>query len=72
MATKTLPKHILTKNGLMDAQVCSEGTSDEALEFIRTTNPAGTSNNWVKHDEGAFAPITCAEHPERTHYMFQC
>lgn len=67
-----MEKHILTKNGLMDAQVCSEGTYDEALEWIQSTNPAGTSNNWGKNGGGNFAPIKCADHPERTHYMFSC
>lgn len=67
-----MDKHILTKNGLIDAQVCSEGTYDEALEWIQKNNPAGTSNNWSKNEEGAFAPVECADHPERTHYMFIC
>lgn len=67
-----MDKHILTYNGILDAQVCSEGTYDEALEFIQRQNPAGTSNNWQKNGEGAFAPAKCADHPERTHYMFIC
>ena len=72
METKpiALERHILTKSGIMDAQVCSEGTYDEALAFIRTTNPAGTTNNWSKNEGGAFAPIPCADNPKRTHYMF--
>jgi hypothetical protein len=64
--------HILTKNGIFQAQVCSTATWDEALEWLRATNPAGTSGNWQKHDGAAFAPIACAQHPERTHYMFSC
>lgn len=67
-----MEKHILTHNGIVDAQVCSIGTYDEALDFILATNPAGTTHNWQKHDRGAFAPIACAAHPERTHYMFAC
>lgn len=67
-----MEKHILTKNGLLNAQVCSEGTYDEALAWIQKENPAGTSKNWSKNGEGAFAPITCKDHPERTHYMFIC
>lgn len=67
-----MEKHILTHNGIMDAQVCSAGTYDEALEFIQGTNPAGTANNWGKNEEGPYAPVPCADHPERTHYMFQC
>lgn len=64
--------HLLTKNGVVDAQVCSSGTYDEALEWIRRTNPAGTQNNWSKNESGAFAPVTCADDPRRTHYMFIC
>jgi len=67
-----MEKYILTKNGIMDAQVCAEATYDEALEWLRATNPAGTENNWLKNGNGAFAPIACADHPERTHYMFNC
>ena len=67
-----MKKHILTKNGLLDAQVCSEGTYDEALEWINSTNPSGTNNGWVKNGEGKFAPVKCADNPERTHYMFIC
>jgi hypothetical protein len=67
-----MEKHIITKSGILDAQVCSSGTYDEALDFIQRTNPAGTQNNWMKNEEGDFAPITCADNPERTHYMFTC
>lgn len=67
-----MDRHVVTHMGLLDAQVCSEGTYDEALEFIRTQHMAGTSNNWSKNAEGKFAPVQCAEHPFRTHYMFLC
>jgi hypothetical protein len=67
-----MDKHILLVNSLLDARVCSEGTYDEALEWIRRVNPAGTQNNWDKHEDGTFAPIKCADNPERTHYMFSC
>lgn len=64
--------HTLLVNGMVDARVCSTGTYDEALEWIRKENPAGTQNNWQKHEDGKFAPIKCADDPERTHYMFIC
>lgn len=67
-----MEKHILTRNGLLDAQVCSAGTYDEALEWLNKTNPSGTSNGWFKNGEGKFAPVKCDEYPERTHYMFTC
>lgn len=56
----------------MDAQVCSLGTYDEALDYIRSQNPAGTEFNWSKNEEGKFAQVKCSEYPERTHYMFVC
>lgn len=65
-------KHILTHMSLLDAQVCSIGTYDEALEFIQTLHPAGTGNNWQKNPDPLFKPVTCSEFPERTHYMFVC
>ena len=67
-----MKRHVLTKMKLVDAQVCSEGDYDEALDFIRQEHPAGTENNWQKNAEGSYAPVRCAEYPERTHYMFVC
>lgn len=67
-----MEQHELVKVGLIDARVCSAGTYDEALEWIRTTNPAGTENNWGKNAEGAFAPVACADDKTRTHFMFIC
>lgn len=68
----TMETHVITKMGLVDAQVCSAGTYDEALEYLRRTSPAGTENNWQKNEEGSFAPLPCADDPGRTHYMFIC
>lgn len=67
-----MEKHIMTKMGLLNAQVCSEGTWDEALEWLQKKNPAGTSNNWQKDDRAEVAPVKCKDHPERTHYIFTC
>lgn len=67
-----MEKFILTKNGIVDAQVCAEASYEEALQWIRTENPAGTTGNWHKNEGGNFAPVACASHPERTHYMFIC
>lgn len=67
-----MEQHILTKNGVLHAQVCSIGTIEEALDWVRTTNPAGTSHNWQISERPEAAPITCASHPERTHYLFVC
>lgn len=67
-----MEKHILTMNKFTQAQVCSEGTWEEALNWIRSKNPAGTSNNWSKHEGDNFLPVKCLKFPERTHYMFEC
>lgn len=63
-------KHELTKVGIFDCQVCSSGTYDEALEWIRTASPAGTTGNWKKTDEPRYAPVACANGGGRTHYIF--
>jgi hypothetical protein len=67
-----MEKYILIGSGIFDVRVCAEATYDEALDWLQRTNPAGTQNNWSKNGDGAFAPIVCADHPERTHYMFDC
>lgn len=65
-------QHILTQNKLLCAQVCSEGSEEEALDWLRRENPAGTSNNWQHSNEEGHAPAKCEKYPERTHYMFIC
>ena len=58
---------------LLNVRVCSEGTWDEALEWLRSTNPAGTSNNWEKKTEPKEAlPVACVNGKGRTHYTFIC
>lgn len=53
-------------------QVCSEKSEDEALEWIRTVSPSGTTNNWGKTYLAHQRPVACANDPKRTHYMFEC
>ena len=67
-----MEKHILTKNGMFQAQVCSNGTFNEALEWLKTTNPAGTSGNWQKDESKAMSPVECNNDQTRYHYMFIC
>ena len=69
---RVMEKHIMTKMGLLNAQVCSEGTLEEALAWLRASNPAGTSNNWGKDERPEVSPVKCADYPERTHYIFTC
>ena len=64
--------HVLLAMGVFDARVCSSGTYEDALYWIRSRHPSGTAGNWQKHDEGKFAPIPCSDDRQRTHYMFSC
>jgi hypothetical protein len=56
----------------LNARVCSSGTWDEALQWLRRENPAGTTGNWVKKEQENCAPVKCANNSEMTHYMFTC
>lgn len=67
-----MEKHILTGMSLLNAQVCSEGTWDEALAWICKTNPAGTENNWSKDERPEVAPVSCVDYPTRKHFVFTC
>lgn len=62
----------LLKNGVLCAQVCSDGSYDETLEWIRKNNPAGTENNWGKAYRDGQEPVKCADNPEHTHFIFSC
>lgn len=69
-------KNELIYQDLLNARVCSEGTWDEALEWICTYFPSGTFKNWYKK-EGKLdtgknsSPVVCAK-GQGTHYMFIC
>ena len=65
-------KHILIRQNLLRAQVCSSGTWDEALDWLRSYHPAGTQNNWQKDERTEVAPVVCADNPDRHHYVFDC
>jgi len=62
----------MTKMSLLNAQVCSEETYDEALDWLCRNNPAGTSNNWSKDEREVVAPVQCEEYPKRKHFVFTC
>ena len=70
-----MDEHLLTGHSLLNCQVCSTGSEDEALAWVRKTWPAGTTNNWGKYDYSDhpnMAPVKCEKEPTRTHYMFVC
>jgi hypothetical protein len=68
-------KHKVIVTKILRIQVCSTGTIDEALEWVRENHPAGTTNNWCKQDNEKLAPVDCedpAEQRGRKHYIFEC
>lgn len=67
-----MKKHIITHVSILNMQVCSTGTIDEALEFAQREHEAGTQNNWQKSEKPELAPVTCLDHADRTHYVFVC
>ena len=67
-----MEKHFITRVSILNSQVCSEGTIQEALDFLRVTSPAGTQNNWQIDERPEVAPVKCEAYPERTHYIFDC
>ncbi len=70
-----LPKnkfHEVTKYSLLNIQVCSSGTEDEALDWLRSACPAGTSMNWQRQEEPNLKPIACANGNGRMHYVYVC
>lgn len=57
---------------IFNARVCSTGTWDEALEWLRVHHPAGTFNNWSKKEAENCAPVACSNDATKKHYMFWC
>jgi hypothetical protein len=62
----------LIRMGMLQAQVCGDGSWDEALEWIRLHHPAGTEANWQKDERPEVVPVICGQNPKRTHYIFVC
>ncbi len=68
-----MEKHIINGMAVLNCQVCSEGTEQEALDWINITNPPGTTRNeWVTSNEKGSKPIQCEKYKERKHYIFFC
>jgi hypothetical protein len=62
--------------GLLYMQVCTEAdaTDEEILAVCNRENPSGTTLGWcaVERAAGDGAPVACAEHPERVHFLVSC
>lgn len=65
-------QHKVTGQTVFNIQICSEGSYDEALKWVRIHSPSGTRNNWVKDERPEMAPVKCADFPNRYHYIFRC
>lgn len=63
----------IVKIYLLGIVVCSSGSEDEALEWVRVNSSAGTMNNWCKIDSPKEneLPVKCSE-GKGTHYLFTC
>ncbi len=67
-----MDKHEVARRGILNIQVCSSGTIEEALEWVRNEEPAGTTANWGIDDDPRVAPVQCDDHADRKHYVFVC
>lgn len=67
-----MEKFILTKTNLLQAQVCTEESWDDALDWLQLTNPSGTRANWMKDERECVAPVQCSADRRRKHYVFDC
>lgn len=79
MTTEPMPKIVLIGPPSLSPmailclnRVCGECTAEEALEWIQTNHPSGTTGNWQLSTEEHRKPVPCADDPKRTHYMFSC
>lgn len=70
--SSNMENNIVTKMSLLNIQVCSSESYDEALEWVRLNDPAGTTNNWQKDERPEVAPVSCDSFSDRKHYIFTC
>jgi hypothetical protein len=63
--------------GIAGMQVCAvaSATDQEILEVCNAENPAGTSKGWsqvLRDPADSQAPVVCASHPDRMHFIVYC
>ena len=63
--------HEVTKIGIFEVQVCSLASEEDALAWVQSVSPSGTSKNWQKSDKPEYRPVDCANGGGRTHYVFE-
>ena len=60
---------------LFNIRVCSDGSEDETLEWVKIHSPSGTEGNWDKWDYVKYPnkkPVECSRGGGCKHYMFGC
>ena len=80
-----LKKVIITRQmiGICHMSVCAEKdvTDEEILAVCNSENPSGTTNGWgkvIRNPDGSWAqskntaPVQCADHKNRMHFIVYC
>jgi hypothetical protein len=75
-----MDKVIITRpfTGICSMQVCAhkDATDEEILLVCNSQNPSGTTNGWSEvvrvEEDYKPAPIQCADHADRLHYVILC
>lgn len=62
----------VTKWSLLNCQVCSDLSEEEALEWVKKVMPAGTSLNWCLTHDPKIEAVNCANGGGRKHYVYVC
>lgn len=61
--------HILHRKLYNQVEVCSEGTAEEALEWLKTRLEP-TTLRWSRAKGKKNRPLNCCHKPNRKHYVF--
>lgn len=65
----------VAREHILALQICSNcppSEMDKLEEAVRLHHESGTSAGWVLEKEGERAPVKCADHADRWHYLFLC
>lgn len=68
----------VTHSGMLDCQVCvpKDWTDEQALTYVSTANPCGTTSGWAmrkqgsKYLNGVDERVPCHEREDFVHIMF--
>lgn len=65
-----MTKHSILQERLYNVCVCSSGSINDALEWLRTTHESGTKGNWVIDTRPCVSPVKCNLDENKMHYVF--